>query len=331
MAQLLDHSRRRTAFTLVELLVVIAIIGVLVALLLPAVQAAREAARRTKCINQTKQLVLACHNYHDTLGTLPSGVLNLNTPNAPNQAFAPSGSSFQASNWCSANSNNSTARAPWSVLILPFIEEQNRYDQFRVGEAFTASSNVPGSTANHNQFKLNNERFQCPTDPNSSKTANNSNYYAVQGGGPTPVCTTQGGQRVFFTNGAMFWNSRIKFSDFIDGTSNVYMIGETKYCLTPSGRSDGYYTGWATAGKNDEFGSPYICAAAMLQPNSIRKHGGNSDTLNVMTRLFGSFHPAGLNFGMGDGSVQFVSFNIDLTTHQQIANRQDRLPIGGNP
>jgi prepilin-type N-terminal cleavage/methylation domain-containing protein/prepilin-type processing-associated H-X9-DG protein len=311
---------KRRGFTLVELLVVIAIIGVLVALLLPAVQAAREAARRSSCTNQVKQLVLACHNYHDTLGTLPAGVLNTHTPVAPTTT----------SSFCSSNGTNATARAPWSVLILPFLEDQNRYDQFRMNESFTASSNVPGSAANDAQFRLNNVRYQCPSDPNGGKSINNSNYYGVQGGGPTPICSTQGGQRVFFSNGAMFWNSGLNLSGITDGTTNTYLIGETKYCLTRTGRPDGFHTGWASAGKNDGHGSVYILAAAMLQPNSVTGHGGKFDTLNTQTRLFGSSHPAGLNFGMADGSVQFVSNSISLLLHQQMAIRDDGLPVGGD-
>lgn len=306
-------------FTLVELLVVIAIIGVLVALLLPAVQAAREAARRTQCSNSLRQLALACHNYHDTLLTLPSGGINTNKI------------SISTADWCSKGSGTSETRAPWSVLLLPFLEEKNLYDKFDFGKPFTSSSNVPGVSQNDALFKLNNPRFQCPSDPNSSRAINNTNYFGVQGGGPTPVCTTQGGQRVFYLNGVLFWRSGLNLSAIIDGTSNTYMLGESKYCLTPTGRADHFHVGWATGMKIDSFGSPYICAAAKEQPNSIKKHGGNSDTLNVQTRLFGSFHPAGLHMAMADGSVQFISSNISLALHQQTAIRDDGLPIASAP
>lgn len=175
---------RLRGFTLVELLVVIAIIGVLVALLLPAVQAAREAARRTKCVNQMKQLALACHNYHDTLGTLPSGGINVST--IPTTT----------SNWCSTGKVEDS-RAPWSVLILPFMEDNALYEKFDFGRQFTSTSNLIGYAQNDALFKLNNPKFQCPSDPNSNRAANNTNYFGVQGGGPNPVCSTQGGRACF--------------------------------------------------------------------------------------------------------------------------------------
>jgi len=306
---------RARGFTLVELLVVIAIIGVLVALLLPAVQAAREAARRTQCSNKLRQLALACHNYHDTLLTLPSGGINLST--------------LTGANWCSTGALEHT-RAPWSVLILPYIEEGNLYDKFKFGEQFTSSSNVPGSATNDALFKLNNPKFQCPSSAISTRSTNNTDYFAVQGGGPTPDCSTQGGTRVFYKNGAMFWRSGITLAAITDGTSNTYLLGETRYCLTPSGRPDGFHAGWASGLKSDAYGAPMVLAAAKEQPNSIKQHGGNTDTLNIHSRLFGSFHPAGLHMAMADGSVQFVSNNISLAIHQQTAIRDDGLPIGEN-
>jgi len=308
-------GKKKRGFTLVELLVVIAIIGVLVALLLPAVQAAREAARRTQCSNKLRQLALACHNYHDTLLTLPSGGINTNTQTG--------------TDWCSKGSTSET-RAPWSVLLLPYIEETNLYDKFNFGQQFTSSSNVPGSSANDALFKLNNAKFQCPSSAISTRSINNTDYFAVQGGGPTPDCSTQGGVRVFYKNGAMFWRSGINLAAITDGTSNTYLLGESRYCLTPTGRADGFHVGWASGMKSDAFGAPLICAAAKEQPNSIKQHGGNTDTLGIQTRLFGSFHPAGLHMAMADGSIQFVSNNISLALHQQTAIRDDGLPVGGN-
>src|SRR6187401_2953762 len=119
-------------FTLVELLVVIAIIGVLVALLLPAVQAAREAARRMRCGNAIKQIALACHNYESAFVTLPpGGIVNYR-----------SGVAVTETNFCTVGDANTFA--PWTVLILPYVEEGNLYNQFDFSKTFTGSSNIPG-------------------------------------------------------------------------------------------------------------------------------------------------------------------------------------------
>ncbi len=123
-------------------------------------------------------------------------------------------------------------------------------------------------------------------------------------------------------------NKQIGFHEITDGTSNVFMLGESKYCLTPTGRPDGIHTGWASGAKLDAFGSPYVCAAAKEQINSISGSGGDRDTLNIMTRLFGSFHPGGCSFAFADGSVTFISETISLTPYQQLANRGDGLPVG---
>lgn len=311
------HAGRR-GFTLVELLVVIAIIGVLVALLLPAVQAAREAARRSECGNKMKQLGLALHNHHDVYKRFPAGGRSIST------------ASLTTSDWCSAGTAEET-REPWSIAILPFLEQNALYDRLDLNARFTSTSNVPGASQNHAVFLLPNPAFQCPSNPNSNSGSNSTSYFGVQGGGPDALksCATESGARVFYTNGALSFNSKTGFRDLTDGSSNVYLVGETRYCLTPNGRSDGAHTGWASGAKTDAWGSPLVLAAARDQINADPRHGGNTDTLNIMTKLFGSFHPGGCLFLMGDGSVHFVSENIDLDLYQQTAIRNDGLPAGG--
>jgi prepilin-type N-terminal cleavage/methylation domain-containing protein/prepilin-type processing-associated H-X9-DG protein len=310
--------RFRRGFTLVELLVVIAIIGVLVGLLLPAVQAAREAARRSSCVSKAKQIALALHACTDTRGAFPAG-----SRSSDNVGSRPTG-------WCGSY-QATAARASWTVMILPFLENGPLFERADLGGMFTSSSNVPGSAANRTLFSTPLEAYRCPSDPAGNAGATLLSYYGVQGGGATPHCGNQSNQRVFFINGVLYHNSAVRFGEISDGTSKVYLLGESRYCLTPTGRPDGIHTGWASGGKLDAFGSPYVCAAAMLQINSISGSGASQDTLNIMTRLFGSFHPGGCHFAMADGSVAFASEAMDLALHRQLAIRDDGAPTGGVP
>ena len=155
---------RRRAFTLVELLVVIAIIGVLIALLLPAVQQAREAARRIECNNKMKQLGLALHNYHDTYQKFPAG--------------AHMGDGKTTS--CTASGRG----IPWTVAILPFLELTNLYDQVEMSSEFVCSNaESPTMSPNRSVWETSVPAFQCPSFPGEAVDKNHTNYYGVMGGG----------------------------------------------------------------------------------------------------------------------------------------------------
>ncbi|HWL09103.1 MAG TPA: DUF1559 domain-containing protein, partial [Planctomicrobium sp.] len=211
------NRMRRSGFTLIELLVVIAIIAILVALLLPAVQQAREAARRSDCKNRLKQLGLAMHNYHDTHRVFPSGfVTNVNTT---------------VTNWCRTEpTGTGLARnqyAPWTVMLLPFLEETNLYNEFEFDLRFRSNSGIAGQGRNNNLFLRPMFKYQCPSDPASKPGLNNINYFGVQGGGvrnngvePIKNAQCYRDDRVFFNTGVLFHNSSVGFRHMTDGSSN---------------------------------------------------------------------------------------------------------------
>lgn len=183
----------RSAFTLVELLVVIAIIGILVSLLLPAVQAAREAARRMKCSNNLKQLGLALHNYHDTYGKFPIGAADIAI----------------------------SRRTPWMPSLLPFIEQTALYDRY-VSAALTFSASGSNNLISNIDRKVRDvivPSLSCPSDPNSPGNTRgyHGNYVALDG---NAVGVTDNAA------GVMFRNSRIRIADITDGTSNTLAFAE---------------------------------------------------------------------------------------------------------
>jgi len=327
-------SLRRSGFTLIELLVVIAIIAVLIALLLPAVQQAREAARRSQCKNQLKQIGLALHNYHDTYRKFPSSTVVVNFPAGPN-------------NCNPGSSSGSSQRGNWAIKILPYLDDTPRYNMFDFNSpmagVFKTVSGVPAvyvgggtvTAANLTAQTTPNSKFQCPSDPNSGPAIPNSNYFAIMGGGPQPPVgvsaawpcySTNSAGYTWFNNGVMFVNSGISFRDLTDGSSNVVLVGESKYMNTPVQRPaawDSWAGGVHNSGGNwVQYGAT---AAIVNSPNSSPVANAGSWALEA--NVLGSFHVGGTQLLLGDGSVHFASNSMDVNVLRQLAGRGDGIPV----
>lgn len=307
-------SRPRQAFTLVELLVVIAIIGVLIALLLPAVQQAREAARRMQCTNNQKQLGIALHNYHDTFGVFPPGVVGL-------------------VNYDGSDPKNFQNTPPtWMQMILPFIEQGNLYEQqkphFDQGQR---AATAPGRFTEI-------EGLMCPTDPNTPKITDidPSVWYGNFGfGGNYVACsgddyfTPSSDSHMQNRNGIFFGKSSTDFGDIVDGTTNTLMIGELLVVPDIAPRS---------ASNQDLRGSYYFgrraaaCFSTREPPNTLVGdrlsscrnmprspcNGQGTDNMVIYAR---SYHPGGANLMLGDGSVRFVPETVNRTVYQAFGTR----------
>lgn len=319
-------SRKCRGFTLIELLVVIAIIAILIALLLPAVQQAREAARRSDCKNRLKQIGLALHNYHETHRCFPPGSI------VTSSSCPPAGSARRG--------------ATWTIQILPFLDDVPRYNNFNFEGTFAGIANESAHTNESEQIRPN-SKFQCPTDPNAAIGEPNTNYRGVQGGGgeSQALCTagTASNRRLFYKNGMLFINSNVKMRDVIDGTSNTFLVGESRWWFAVGQNSPyGTYFTWASSTRNAGGSSHVNVVASATDPinaplvdyfpsdGPYTNHpAGIGAVVGTHTRCFGSWHQGGAHFALADGSVHFIGENIDLSVYRQLAQRADGLPLGG--
>ncbi len=299
-------------FTLIELLVVIAIIAILIALLLPAVQQAREAARRTQCKNNLKQLGLACHNYHDVHGMFPIG-----------HSRGPWTGSANVEAW------------GWHVHLLPYIEQSALFDTLDVntysleqviagdnpGLPNTNSGNIADDPLLALQSRI--SGFSCPSDPNdgiahadrhfgggvgiSRSPAGNiswrpghTNYVGNRGTRDQPQATND-------PFGVFGYNLATRIRDVEDGTSNTLMIGErdTKNCR--AGAWPGVRNPQGSGGRGIWYNVGHS-RTLINAPTSVF----NWDTDNGCGESFSSMHPGGVQFALADGSVRFVSENIEF-------------------
>ena len=277
----------RRAFTLIELLVVIAIIAVLIALLLPAVQQAREAARRTQCRNNLHQLGLALHNYHDAHSTFPPSSIN-----APFQRY---GGALDPGH-------------SWMTLILPFIDEASIYNAYNFDIKQDAAANL------NTVAKQVIAQYLCPSCPYYNvKTIygwnHGGNHYAASGGiYPNYSCDSWEDMNTDSRYGGVFHvDSRTCIRDIRDGTSNTIALGEM------IGRADNNSYGW-TRGRYDAV----LRCAGYAANHRLNTFDANNE---LGGRTFGSLHEGGAFFCFADGQVRFLSENIDWNAYRALHSR----------
>jgi len=305
------RTSRQRGFTLIELLVVIAIIAILIALLLPAVQQAREAARRSQCKNNLKQLGLAMHNYIDVHNFLPIGSMSGNSPgNPPNQG---------------------TSGFVWVRYILPYLEYGNLLTKYNENIAYNTGVNLPiiQSTI---------PALLCPSDPRFRAWSNTLNYNYAVNYGNTTVGATNPFNGVTWQGGTFRYSSSITgyaygFSDILDGTSNTLLMSEVRagqvtndlrglIWYVPHSGFTAHYT--PNTSIPDAMGS---WCNTDVEASALKM---NMPCTSTGSTIFSSRsqHSGGVQSLMADGAVRFVADSIDVNTWRGLSTRAGGELIG---
>jgi prepilin-type processing-associated H-X9-DG protein len=355
--------------TLVELLAVIAIIGLLMGLLLPAVQSARESARRVTCANKLKQISLACLQYANANGAYPAAFTSRNFEHMPMQVYSGS--------MCVTGNFGNDQSPSWTVVTLPFLDQQPRHDSFRPwggGNGYDGAHNGSSwGTWNRDLAYTPNNAYQCPSDPVSDSSETNTNYFGVSGGGLWTAGsgnnTPKNGYPWFLVNNAFHYNNgiihingRVNEGAILDGLSNTFLVGETRYQWTLRSEQaiaafdPGFWVGrvsrpsWAGGARSWCCGTGCGVTLAsthastsrtsingsgctdMLKAPPLRSNASNCGApYQQMAGDFGSFHPGGCHFALADGSVRFVHETIDINLYRRLGQKADGELMSGLP
>ncbi|QDT00371.1 DUF1559 domain-containing protein [Adhaeretor mobilis] len=335
------HRKAKAAFTLVELLVVIAIIGVLVGLLLPAVQAAREAARRMQCTNNLRQLALSVLNYESALGEFPKAFTSVFDDSEGGQIPENPGYAYL---WIEAKSAGANGKGTsWLLGMLPYMEQGSIRDQWDFTKSLVSAENRPLAEKDLPSFYCPSRRSDIGefspnmfqqwsaggTDYGGCISSSNS-FFNGDGnpGGPNASCThdvvsmfTRGGGRESgrtaqdrFTDylGIITYGVDVKVATVTDGLSNTIMVGELQRLNNLEDCAKWSFDGWAVGGVSNLFDTDNF-------PTGGTPGGLNNDFFESP----GSLHPGGCNFGMGDGSVRYISEDTDTDVFKFLGGYAD--------
>jgi prepilin-type N-terminal cleavage/methylation domain-containing protein len=334
-------GKRLRGFTLIELLVVIAIIGVLVALLLPAVQQAREAARRSQCQNNLKQIGLALHNYHDVYGAFAIGTRH-SSGTAPN----------------------------WKIPLLPYLDQAPAFNQLVFNQSFGGlNGSTPPTPTTTNAILLSSlfvNIYDCPSSTMDDFSASNNQmrfqihgYIGIAGAAPDPagrgaavICeSTQYGSNQYASTGLLTYNEAIPISSCTDGLSNTVIVGEQSGPVGSTKKIDGrnkYYGGW--------LGAAFNAAGTQYKPVPQWSCTGGSAALDIWANgvttvryqnnynagasmpagaknqydtntVLSSQHVGGIMVLLGDGGARFISDNLNFPLFQQLCSRNDGTTV----
>jgi prepilin-type N-terminal cleavage/methylation domain-containing protein len=325
-------AKKRRGFTLIELLVVIAIIAVLIALLLPAVQAARAAARRLHCVNNLKQLGLAMHNYHNTLGVFPIGRMGINRP-AGDPGYP-------------GDANGANNRRTWAWLMLPYIEQGSIYNSVNFSKAFNDAQH-----ANDTALAAVTSSFACPADPNAAAPdtgsykiykANymvnwgNTHYDQAQAGASNPYTGPLNNLGAVPFLGAPFALDKVfGVQNITDGTSNTLLVGEVRIAL-PNGTGQDHRGDLFNDDHNScmfmAYTTPNSQVKDQMQGNYCQYPYANNPPCNTSSPAFNaarSYHAGGVNTLVADGSVKFFKDSVSVATWRALATTQGGEVLDG--
>ena len=321
-------------FTLIELLVVIAIIAVLISLLLPAVQQAREAARRTECRNKLKQLGLALHNYLSSASVFPPGTVN------------PLGDDVNGKN----GGGGPGIGGPWICFLLPYVDQAPLYANFSkiVSERpevvdWFGNGTYSATPIGNTHLSI----MDCPTHPFSDEKMANGTAMEDLARGNFAACYGKGGYGIAQTSqpsiGGVFGNnSRNSMAELSDGSSQTVMLSELRYRMpSATGPSTADIRGtWAYGSMGSNIFSTQtgpmsavgdsIWGCRSLPAENLPCVSTSNGTTGVLTAFAAarSYHTGGVHVCMADGAVRFVSENIDLGVWQALGSRGGSEAIG---